>query len=279
MPAATWSATIPRNASCQFSKLAGAAALEREHADQPIARRAAAAPAGSARRPGPAAGSRAQRVPPRRRCYARRAPRGRSAGRCPSGRRAACADRAPPCRSGPRRTPPPTPTPLSLVAAAGDGEQPPPGLVDQQHLRVRRSRSPRPGCRAPPPSSAPDPAPGSCALDSRCSTHSSSRWSGGTCRLAGRSGRRVAGSGGRRWPSTCSTSSTSKTSAREQPEDAGHAGVRRDRVDARRHPLESRPRRLRAHEAELQRVDVERDRVPDRHRARAGSRAGCASSC
>ena len=171
----------------------GVAALEREHADQPLAHRPAAAPAGSARRAGRAAGSpgaaRARRLRPLD--ISARARRGRSAGRCPSGRRAAMRRSRATVPISPSPNTTSEPTPLSLVAAAGDGEQPPPGLVDQQHLRVRRSRSPRPRLSSTAPSSACQiAAPGSCATTAGAAPTARSRLSGGGCclRRCGRSG-------------------------------------------------------------------------------------------
>jgi hypothetical protein len=48
----------------------------------------------------------------------------------------------------------------------------------------------------------------------------------------------------------------------EQAEDARHPGVRRDRLDPRRHLIEQRTARLRTHEAHAQPVGGERQRVP-----------------
>ena len=59
-----------------------------------------------------------------------------------------------------------------VVAAAGDGEQPPPGLVDQQHLRVLNPKSSAEAVehRAQQPLQV---AAWFMRDDSRCSTHSS----------------------------------------------------------------------------------------------------------
>ena len=104
-----------------------------------------------------------------------------------------------------------------VVAAAGDGEQPPPGLVDQQHLRVREPEILGDAVehRAQQPSRSPA---WFIRDDSRCSTHSSlallRRHRGSSARRdrARRSRVRSSGASGNRCPVTWSTPSTSNTS-------------------------------------------------------------------
>ena len=215
MPAATWLATTPRNASCQPSKACRLPALERQHAHQPSRTSSGSAIwLWASGRPG--SGISGAATPPRlfADAGAHRAAVAQLAVQV------ADAQQAPVAGDGadqPLAEHHLGPDAALVVAAAGDGEQAPPGLVQQQHLGVVEPEVLGQALQHRRPAARPGRPPGSCAARSAAGPtaprgpRAGGRAASGSSSAAGRSAGGGA-SGGSRCPLTANTSSTSKMS-------------------------------------------------------------------